>query len=159
MKRLSFCVMVVVAISCGSSGSGGGTGGGSSGAGGGSAGTGGGTAGVGGGTGTGGGSTGSDGGLAVGSGCDASTDCQFAPGDTIHQYTPECLMNGFPGGYCALPAHDGYGCWPGMGSTVNRQCLKACTGDTDCRQAEGYVCCNAAYPGDAGGLCLPSPCG
>jgi hypothetical protein len=101
-----------------------------------------------------GGGGGDDGGTPVGGPCSSSSDCQFAPGDSIHQYTPVCLPE--PEGYCALPCHDGFGCWAGMSCTQNHQCLKSCATDSDCRVSEGYGCCDAGV--GSTGLCEPTPC-
>jgi hypothetical protein len=57
-------------------------------------------------------------------------------------------MTGFPGGYCSVYCGDGGTTCPDGSVCIESWCWQSCTGDTECRQDEGYVC-------DADDTCFP----
>jgi hypothetical protein len=67
-------------------------------------------------------------------------------GDTCDAQTP-CLgwcMRSMPGGYCTTPCSDADPACPADDVCIkegdNSVCAAACSSDTDCREADGYVC-------------------
>lgn len=103
----------------------------------------------------------------VGTPCTNDSDC---PIDVFGADNGLCIQQApFTKGYCSArvgecPAQAGAGpcpagsecIHPGIGQTGGADfCLKQCATGSDCRTADGYVCC-PAVPGQTQSVCYPS---
>ena len=104
-----------------------------------------------------------DGGCTVGvtgDPCSSASQCNCVPSSAR-----ECLntLSGyisFPGGYCSARCTSSADCGTGSNcaeiTTGTRYCLKMCTGPSQCRMAEGYVCATIAMSSDTRTYCMPN---
>jgi hypothetical protein len=77
----------------------------------------------------------------VGDACITTVDCGSYSRDACNNE----VGDGYPGGYCSMePCDDVQLCSPGATCVAmpfeTPACLKSCAHDSDCREAEGYVC-------------------
>ena len=77
----------------------------------------------------------------VGEPCTTTIDC----GTYSRNACNNEVGDGYPGGYCAMePCDDVQVCSPGATCVAlpfeTPSCMKSCAADSDCREAEGYVC-------------------
>jgi hypothetical protein len=98
---------------------------------------------------------------ATGAACAGAEDCAELPGPGATCLTTFMRFS-LPGGYCTVrDCTTSDECGPG-GECVRLMrtsyCLRTCTGDTECRMDEGYICQELPYMG-GGPYCLPAGIG
>lgn len=99
----------------------------------------------------------------VGAPCQQNAQCPACASAACR--VPKCLGNGFTGGYCSVqitecPAPGGGHVCPAGSTCTNRfaggdYCASVCTGDAQCRTAEGYKCC-AGLTNSGDSVCAPA---
>jgi hypothetical protein len=88
--------------------------------------------------------------------CTSAEDCSALP-DTQRECLTSFFGYSFPGGYCTAGCSSSAECGPGADCVdlyFTTYCFKRCTGDDQCRSAEGYSCSEMPYIG-GGPYCIP----